>query len=530
MLSLVAYIPFIGALLILIFVSKENRVQAKIFATIFAAVDLLLSLVLLKNFDLSNESFQMVEHFNWIPTLGISYHLGIDGLSLVMIILTTVLGLIAIISSYTAIVKREKEYYAFLLLLQTGMLGTFMAMDVFLFYLFWEFMLIPMFFLIGIWGGERRIYATVKFFLFTFFGSIFMLVAILALYYLNYRATGQLSFALEDFYKLDIPFKNVFGLDIQCWIFLGLFMGFAIKVPMFPFHTWLPDAHTEAPTAGSVILAGVLLKFGAYGFIRFAIPIVPVAVLYFMPFMCILAIIGIIYGALVCLMQQDMKRLIAYSSVSHMGFVMLGIFAFNLQALEGGILQMINHGLSTGGLFLCVGLIYERRHTRMINEYGGVADPMPVFATLFMIICLSSVGLPGLNGFIGEFLILLGTFAHNKFYAFFAASGVVLGAAYLLWLYQRVMFGPVNNEKNKALKDLNHREIWILMPIILLCFWIGMYPKPVMKYIEPVSNQLIQVLKEAKPDLNKIKNIEESSESSHIVKKPHTISPHPKSH
>ncbi|MBU1626056.1 NADH-quinone oxidoreductase subunit M, partial [bacterium] len=397
-------------------------------------------------------------------------------------------GVLAILSSWTAIKVRVKEYYIFMLLLQTGMLGVFMSLDFFLFYVFWEVMLVPMYFLIGVWGGPRKLYAAIKFFLYTLFGSVLMLIGILVLYFNHFNVSGEYTFEVFKLYNPAIP------IGLQNWLFWAFFVAFAIKVPMFPFHTWLPDAHVEAPTAGSVILAGVLLKMGTYGFVRFSLPMLPGASIKFSWIVIVLAIIGIIYGALVAMMQKDMKKLVAYSSVSHLGFVMLGIFVFNMEGIAGGMLQMINHGLSTGALFLIVGLIYERRHTRMIADFGGLSNVMPVYATLFMIVTLSSIGLPMLNGFIGEFLILVGAFKFYIPYAAFAAVGIVLGAAYMLWLYQRTMFGKCENPKNQVLKDLNAREVMTILPIIFFCFWIGVYPSPFLDFMRASIENLIKTM------------------------------------
>jgi NADH-quinone oxidoreductase subunit M len=374
------------------------------------------------------------------------------------------------------------------------MLGVFMALDFFLFYVFWEVMLVPMYFLIGIWGGPRKLYAAIKFFLYTLVGSVLMLLGILALYFINQEGLfgweglgNEATFSILQFHQIGA----LIPADLQFWIFLAFFVGFAIKVPMFPFHTWLPDAHVEAPTAGSVILAGVLLKMGTYGFVRFSLPILPQATIELLPWMAGLSIIGIVYGALVAMAQKDMKKLVAYSSVSHLGFVMLGMFALNPPGLNGSILQMINHGLSTGALFLLVGIIYERRHTRMIAEYGGISKQMPVYATYFLIITMSSIGLPALNGFIGEFTILVGAFARNWVWATFGALGIVLGAAYMLWMYQRVFFGPLDNPENAKLQDLDRREIGYLLPIVVLCFWIGLYPAPFFRILERPVNYVV---------------------------------------
>jgi NADH-quinone oxidoreductase subunit M len=482
-LSWVVFLPGVGGLIILFFVRKHQENLIRWLANIFAFLGFLISLPLWFYFDPAGPQFQFPEQHDWIPSIGVQYFLGVDGISILLILLTTMLGFIAILSSWTAITERVKEYYVMLLLLQTGMLGVFVALDFFLFYVFWEVMLVPMYFLIGVWGGPRKLYAAIKFFLYTLVGSVLMLLGILALYFYYYQQTGIYTFNVLELMNLGLPY------GLQFWVFLAFFVGFAIKVPMFPFHTWLPDAHVEAPTAGSVILAGVLLKMGTYGFVRFSLPLLPEASKEFVGFMVGLSIIGIIYGAMVALVQTDWKKLVAYSSVSHLGFVMLGIFALNEIGLQGGILQMINHGLSTGGLFLTVGLIYERRHTREIADFGGLAKVVPVFAAMFLVIALASLGLPLLNGFIGEFMILQGAFAVNWVWAAFAVSGIVLGAAYLLWLYQRTMFGTLDKQENMKLTDLNWRERWTLIPIIVFCVWIGVYPAPFLRFLEvPVRN------------------------------------------
>jgi len=470
----------------MLFFRKTQEGLIKWFANIVVFIDFLVSLLIIPGFVKDHHCIQFVEKVPWIDSLGIQYYFGIDGISVLLVLLTTLLGVLAVLSSWTAITTRVKEYYVFMLLLQTGMLGVFMALDFFLFYVFWEVMLVPMYFLIGIWGGPRKLYAAIKFFLYTLFGSVFMLVGILALYFHHYGVTGNYTFEIFKLYDPKIP------VGLQSWLFWAFFIAFAIKVPMFPFHTWLPDAHVEAPTAGSVILAGVLLKMGTYGFVRFSLPMFPEASYRFAWIVIVLAIIGIIYGALVAMMQKDMKKLVAYSSVSHLGFVMLGIFVFNIEGITGGMLQMINHGLSTGALFLIVGLIYERRHTRMISELGGLSNVMPVYATLFAIVTLSSIGLPMLNGFIGEFLILVGAFKYKIIYACFAATGIVLGAAYMLWLYQRAMFGKCENPKNQVLKDLNFREVMTLVPIVILCFWIGIYPSPFLNFMKASIGYIVK--------------------------------------
>jgi NADH-quinone oxidoreductase subunit M len=487
LLSIITYTPLAGALVLLLPAFKGNDDRVRWFANVVGLVGFVVSLPLWFWFDLGKDGFQFVEEAAWIPSIGVSYKFGVDGISALLILLTTLLGSISILSSWTAITDRVRQYYVFLLLLQAGMLGVFSALDMFLFYVFWEVMLVPMYFLIGIWGGARRLYAAIKFFLYTLVGSVVMLLGILALYFHSKTSAVLLKLdpAIAQTGTFDVTKWLAMGIpaDLQYWCFLAFFLGFAIKVPMFPFHTWLPDAHVEAPTAGSVILAGVLLKMGTYGFVRFSLPLFPNATLDAVPWMVTLSIISIVYAALVTLVQKDMKKLIAYSSVSHLGFVMLGMFALNPLGLEGSVLQMVNHGLSTGGLFLIVGLIYERRHTKEIAQFGGLAHVMPIYATFTMIIFLASMGLPLLNGFIGEFMILQAAFAANRMWAYWAVSGVVLGAAYLLWLYQRVFWGKVTNEENKHLVDLNARELATLVPLVVLCVWIGVYPKPFLDFL-----------------------------------------------
>jgi NADH-quinone oxidoreductase subunit M len=470
-LTLLVFFPILGAF-VLLFINKENGRTLRWVTLIFSLVEFIFSLPLFFNFNSKTAAMQFVEDYWWIQSYGISYKLGIDGISLLLVLLTTFLTVLCILCSWTAITFRVKEYMISFLFLETGMLGALVALDLILFYVFWELMLVPMYLLIGIWGDpKRRIYAAIKFFLFTMAGSVLMLVAILALYFLNQKTTGIATFDVQELYKLGLP------VGTQYWLFGAFALAFAIKVPMFPFHTWLPDAHTEAPTAGSVILAGVLLKMGTYGFIRFAIPLFPNAASDLLPLVSVLALIGIIYGALVSMMQPDLKRLVAFSSVSHLGYVMLGMFAFNMQGIQGSIYQMLNHGISTGALFLIVGMIYERRHTRLIADFGGLSKVMPIYAAFFMIVTLSSIGLPGTNGFVGEFLILLGAFQSNVVYGVLAATGVVLGAAYMLWMFQRVMFGKITRPENERLKDLNPREIVILVPMVIMIFLMGIYPK-----------------------------------------------------
>ncbi len=483
-LSLICYLPLAGVIPIL-FLREGGAVRR--WATGVALADFLVSVPLWFTFARGGDLFQFRESADWIPAIGVRYEFGVDGMAVLLILLTTLLGFLSFLSSWSAIETREKEYYVFLLLLQTGMLGVFMALDFFLFYVFWEVMLVPMYFLIGIWGGPRKLYAAIKFFLYTLVGSVVMLLGILALYF--YNSTGFLgieglgnerTFSVLQFHAI----ADRIPVDLQVWVFVAFFIGFAIKVPMFPFHTWLPDAHVEAPTAGSVILAGVLLKMGTYGFVRFSLPILPDGTWTCLPWVAALSIVAILYGALVSMAQKDMKKLVAYSSVSHMGFVTLGLFALNPAGVAGGILQMLNHGLSTGALFLLVGVIYERRHTRMIAEYGGLSKTMPIYATIFLIITMSSIGLPALNGFVGEFTILVGAFHRAWWWGVAGALGIVLGAAYMLWMYQRVFFGPLANPENERLADLGRRELVYLVPIVLLCFWIGLYPKPVFEVME----------------------------------------------
>ncbi len=499
LLNVIAYLPLAGALVLLVFPKEQKALIAR-FATAVAGLGFLVSLPLWFDWNSAPKDawgFRFVFDVPWIESISARYIVGVDGISMLLVLLTTLLGFVAVLSSWTAITDRVKEYYVFLLLLQTGMIGVFISLDFFLFYVFWEVMLVPMYFLIGIWGSSRKLYAAIKFFLYTLLGSVLMLLGILALYfYYGSVMAGKHTF--------DIRLLQSMGgwtdwFHLQYWVWLAFFVGFAIKVPMFPFHTWLPDAHTEAPTAGSVILAGVLLKMGTYGFVRFSLPILPDATRYFLPWALGLCIVGIVYGAMVAMVQKDWKRLVAYSSVSHLGFCMLGIFALNYQGLAGGVLQMINHGLSTGALFLIVGLVYERRHTRLIADYGGLSRVMPIFAVFFMLMTLSSIGMPGLpgNGFVGEFTILLGAFRlPEKYWAVLAATGIVLGAAYMLWLYQRTMFGKVDKPENEGLADLNFREVMTLLPLTVLAFWIGLYPAPFFRILhEPVDRLVSQVEK-----------------------------------
>jgi NADH-quinone oxidoreductase subunit M len=492
-LSLLIFLPLAGAAVV--FLLPSARLGAiRWTAFLVSSATFLASIPLWTAFDTARRGMQFEEQAPWVESLGISYHLGVDGISALLILMTTFLSAIAILSSFSSITNRVKSYMATLLVLETGMIGVFAALDLVLFYVFWEAVLIPMYLIIGVWGGPRRIYAAVKFILYTVAGSLLMLVAILYLYFAYHAAFGQYTFELQRLY--DTPLAG----SAQLWLFAAFALAFAIKVPMFPFHTWLPDAHVEAPTAGSVILAGVLLKMGTYGFVRFAMPLFPEATRVFAPWIIALAVIGIVYGALVAMVQRDVKKLVAYSSVSHLGFVMLGLFALNTQGIQGSVLQMVNHGLSTGALFLAVGIIYERRHTREISEFGGLSAVLPWFAAFFLIICLSSLGLPGLNGFIGEFLILLGAFRMetlgsveaSRVVTAIAATGVILAAVYLLWMYERVMFGPVKNEKNRGLQDLTTREFWTLAPVIALIIWIGVFPNPFLRRLDTASAELME--------------------------------------
>jgi NADH-quinone oxidoreductase subunit M len=507
-LSIILFTPLLGALFLL-FVPKENKAAVRWIANFFALAGLVVSIPLVPMFweQRFEPGFKFIEGApgNWIPSIGAGYVLGIDGISFLLIMLTTLLGWISILSSWTAIENRVKEYYIWFLVLQTGMLGVFMALDFFLFFVFWEAMLVPMYLLIGIWGGPRKLYAAIKFFLYTLAGSVLMLLGILFLYFHHQHVTGIYTFSLTALYETAPRIYSDYGPHVATLLFLSFFFAFAIKVPMFPFHTWLPDAHVEAPTAGSVILAGVLLKMGTYGFIRFSLPFFPSVLsnpatfmhMTMRGWMIFLSIVGIIYGALVSLMQKDMKKLVAYSSVSHLGFCTLGIFALTPLGLSGSVLQQINHGISTGALFLIVGILYERRHTREISEYGGISNVMPVYATITMIMFLSSMGLPLLNGFVGEFTILQGTFMENWKWAAWAVPGVVLAAAYLLWLYQRVFFGTVTNPKNEKLHDLTPREVATFVPLLIMAFWIGLYPKPFFQILEQPVNHTMAL---ARPD------------------------------
>ena len=471
-LTALIFLPLAGVFLLLVVPGRRTTLMRWI-ALLTSLAVFAVSMAMLAAFDPANPGLQLSERATWFQAAGfrVEYFVGVDGLSILLVLLTTLLMSLALVSTWTAVTERVREFMIFFLLLEVGMVGVFLAQDLFLFYVFWEFTLVPMYFLIGMWGGERRMYAAVKFFLYTMAGSVLMLLAILWL-----GLQGG-SFNLPELIAAgDIPATT------QFWLFLAFAAAFAIKVPMWPLHSWLPDAHVEAPTAGSVILAGVLLKMGTYGFLRFNIPLFPQASLQLAPWVALLGVIGILYGAAVSYPQRDVKKLVAYSSVSHLGFVMLGLFALNAQGIQGGLLQMVNHGLSTGALFLIVGMIYERRHTRELDAFGGLWKVMPVYAALTLIVALSSMGLPGLNGFVGEFTILLGSFGSealgSPWFAGLAVVGVILAAVYILFMFQKMFLGPVRHEVNLGLKDLNWREVVTLAPLIVLIFWIGLYPKP----------------------------------------------------
>ena len=491
LLSLMTFFPILG-MFIVILLPKDNGGLLKSATLVFSLITFAISFPLaLDPVFKTSGGMHYTEFAEWISVgnyFHMNYSVGIDGISLWLVMLTTFIMPITVLSTWKAITTNVKGFMALTLLLETALLGAFISLDLFLFYIFWELMLIPMYFMIGIWGGANRIYAAVKFFIYTAVGSLLMLVAIMYIYYAAVNSGMNVSgFSVTDFYQLSLD------PDLQKWLFLAFALSFAIKVPMFPVHTWLPDAHTEAPTAGSVILAAVMLKMGTYGYVRFAMPLFPDALQLFLPYLAALAVIGIIYGSLVAMMQKDVKKLVAYSSVSHLGFVMLGIFALNTVGVSGAVLQMVNHGISTGALFLIVGFIYERRHTRLISDFGGLSKQMPVFATIFMIMTLSSIGVPGTNGFVGEFMILLGAFQSElRWFAVIATSGVILAAVYMLWMFQRVMFGKLDNPKNQNLKDLSVREMCVMMPLLVLVFWIGVCPNTFLDKINPAVDQMIQ--------------------------------------
>ena len=487
-------LPIAGAILLL-FVRDDEHNEALIrkIALVVSVLVFAETLLLWSRFNPASADFQFVERHAWIPEFGISYFVGVDGISLLLLVLTGFLTPLALLGSWESIHKNTRAFCMFVLLLESAMMGVFVSLDLFLFYVFWDAMLIPMYFLIGIWGYDRRIYAAIKFMLYTMAGSVLMLLAILGLAYLHNTATGSYSFDLLQLYRMAIP------AHLQFWFFLAFALAFAIKVPLFPFHTWLPDAHVEAPTAGSVILAGVLLKMGTYGLVRFAFPLFPLAASFFAPSLATLAVIGIIYGALVAMVQPDLKKLVAYSSVSHLGFVVLGIAAMNTQGVQGAVYQMLSHGVSTGGLFLIVGMLSDRRHTRLIAEFGGLKKVMPHLVAVFLIVTLASIGLPGLNGFVGEFLILLGAFRWDPRMAVFAATGVVLSATYMLWMFQRVNYGPVTNENNARLVDLTPREWAVIVPIVALSVLMGVLPNLFLRPIEPSVQRMVNQVQQGAP-------------------------------
>jgi len=492
LLTYLLFTPIIGSVVVLFF-GKTKIKFIRWFGLFVSLIAFVISLVIYFGFDSSKPQFQFVHQVLWISSLNVSYNVGVDGISLLLVLLTTFLTPLTLLSTWNAIEKNVKMFTSSMLFLEAGMLGVFISLDIFLFYIFWEAMLIPMYFIIGIWGGEKRIYASIKFFIYTMVGSLLMLVAIIWLAVYASGITGKFTTSLLELYNVGPTIPH----QIQGWMFGAFFLSFAIKVPLFPLHTWLPDAHVEAPTAGSVILAGVLLKMGTYGILRYCLPLFPQSAINFAPLISVLAIIGIIYGALVSMVQTDMKKLVAYSSVSHLGFVVLGTFAMTVEAVQGAVIQMVNHGLSTGALFLLVGMIYERTHRRDIAYYGGIAKIVPLYATALMIASLSSVGLPGLNGFIGEFLILLGTFKssvlNSWWYTVFAATGVIFAAVYLLWMYQRVVFGEVKNPELKDhLTDMNVREFVVLIPIFIFIVWIGIYPGTFLGMTEESTKSILQ--------------------------------------
>ncbi|MHB0915364.1 MAG: NADH-quinone oxidoreductase subunit M [Thermoleophilia bacterium] len=485
-LTIITFLPSLGALVMLLF--RGNPRAYKSIALGTAGTTLLMSLVMVGYFYKDDPHMQFIEKVSWIERLGVSYHMGIDGISLLLMLLTALLSFIIIPASWNYVKeKKELAFFASFLFLETGMLGVFAARDLFLFYVFWEVMLIPMYFIIGVWGGPRRIYAAVKFFLFTLAGSLLMLLAIVAIAY----AARANAFAPPVF-DLDLLAQQTFGWELQMFAFLAFFIAFAVKVPMWPLHTWLPDAHVEAPTAGSVILAGVLLKVGGYGILRICLPLFPDAAVEYAPYILVLSLVAILYGALVSLVQKDLKKLVAYSSVSHMGFVTAGIFAMNLVGIEGAVLVMLSHGLLTGALFLMVGFLYERLHTREISLMGGLASPFPVMAAFLLFFVLASLGLPGLSGFVGEFLSLLGLFQYSYTLGAIGAAGIIFAAAYLLWMYTRVMFTETRDEKWFQLPDFSPREIGSLLPLAVLTVWMGVYPNTFIEYIEPSSQQLAE--------------------------------------
>jgi NADH-quinone oxidoreductase subunit M len=495
MLTLSWALPLAGALLLLLIGNADGRRDGVIrwLSLIVSLVAFGVTLALWAGFDSASADFQFVQRVPWIPRFGIDYFVGIDGISLLLVVLTGFLTPIALLSSWESVEKKVKEFSIFILALEAAMIGVFVSLDLFLFYVFWDAMLIPMYFLIGIWGYDQRIYAAVKFMLYTMAGSVLMLIAILGLAYLHSEATGSYTFDLLKLYTLDV------GVVTQRWFFLAFAVAFAIKVPLFPFHTWLPDAHVQAPTAGSIILAGVLLKMGTYGLVRFAFPLFPVAATEFAPWIALLAVIGIVYGALVAMVQPDMKKLVAYSSVSHLGFVVLGICAMNVQGVQGAVYQMLAHGVSTGGLFLLVGMLSDRRHTRLISEFGGLKNVMPHLTGAFLIITLASIGMPALNGFIGEFLTMLGAFLWDPAYVVVAGLGVILSAVYMLWMFQRVYLGAVTHDENATLPDLKPREWASVAPLCAMAIVMGVFPTFFLRPMEPAVQKLVAQVQAVQP-------------------------------
>ena len=488
-------LPVAGAVLLLLIGNADGRRDGLMRSAglVISTATFVVTLAIWYWFDPSSAEFQFVERVPWIPAFGIDYYVGVDGISLLLVVLTGFLTPIALLSSWHGIERKVKEFVIFMLALEAAMIGVFISLDLFLFYVFWDAMLIPMYFLIGIWGYDQRIYAAIKFMLYTMAGSVLMLVAILGLAYLHSEATGSYTFDLLKLYALDV------APETQRWFFLAFTLAFAIKVPLFPFHTWLPDAHVQAPTAGSVILAGVLLKMGTYGLVRFSFPLFPEAALEFAPWIAVLAVIGIIYGALVAMVQPDMKKLVAYSSVSHLGFVVLGICAMNVQGVQGAVYQMLAHGISTGGLFLIVGMLSDRRHTRLIAEFGGLKHVMPRLTAAFLIITLASIGMPGLNGFIGEFLVMLGAFRWDPRFVVAAGLGVILSAVYMLWMVQRVYYGPVTHEENRALPDLQKHEWAGVVPLCAMALFMGIFPTFFLKPMEPAVRKVVEQVQFAQP-------------------------------
>jgi NADH-quinone oxidoreductase subunit M len=509
LISVLTFLPLAGALL-LMFVRPGSVKTVRAVALGVSLLTFAAAVAILAGFSGATGRPEFVERAAWLGR-GLDYHVGIDGISLFLVLLAAFLTPLALLSSWRAIEDRVKEFSVFMLLLETGMIGVFVSLNLFLFYVFWEAMLIPLYFLIGMWGGRRRVYATMKFVLFTMFGSLLMLVGLFVLHAAYYRATGTYSLAIADLAA--VPYAP----SLQTWLFLAFALAFAIKVPLFPLHTWLPDAHVEAPTAGSVLLAAVLLKMGAYGFLRLGFPLFPQAAASFAPALSVLAVIGIVYGGLMALIQKDMKSLVAYSSVSHMGLVMLALFSLNFEGTQGALYQMLNHGLSTGALFLCVGVLYERTHTRLIADYGGAAARMPVFAGLFLVAALSSAGLPGLNGFVGEILCFFGIFTADKTLAAVAVSTVVLAAAYLLWLYRRVMHGPLKDPQDARLRDLDRRELAVLIPILVLIFFMGLLPGPILRKTDAAVARYLDGLKRNSAAALTVDRSERASPGANVV-------------